>query len=82
MSQPKINESDIIKAIAKRHSTDMFFTQVKDGPTETVSTYSKIDALAIKKSWTKFSITGYEVKVSRSDFLKDDKWQHYLPMCN
>ena len=82
MSHSKIKESAVIKAIARRHGGDMFFTQVKDGPTQIVSNHAKIDALAIKKSWTKFCITGYEVKVARPDFLKDDKWQHYLPMCN
>ncbi len=26
--------------------------------------------------------SGYEVKISRSDFVADDKWQEYLPFCN
>jgi hypothetical protein len=25
---------------------------------------------------------GYEIKVSRGDFLQDEKWQGYLPYCN
>lgn len=40
------------------------------------------DALAIKRSWTSPCITGYEVKVSRQDFLSDDKWPGYLDYCH
>lgn len=28
------------------------------------------------------AFTGYEVKVSRSDFKQDNKWHSYLPLCN
>ena len=78
----KITEFEITKLLAQKHSADMFFQQVKDGPTQLVTSHSKIDALAIRLSWTKFAITGYEIKTSRSDFLRDDKWRAYLPMCN
>ena len=77
-----ITANDVNKAIAKRHAEDMLFFEVKNGPTQTVRHHSRIDALAMKISWTRFCITGYEVKVSRSDFLRDNKWQSYLPMCN
>jgi len=26
--------------------------------------------------------TGYDIKISRSDFLGDEKWTGYLPLCN
>lgn len=79
---PKIRAGDVIKALSARHKEDMFFTEVKNGATQTVAHHCKMDALAIKISWTNFKIVGYEVKVSRSDFLRDDKWRSYLPMCN
>lgn len=82
MTKKKWTARDVTAAIAKRHSGDLFFTEVKDGPTQIVNHHSKIDALGIKISWTNFTITGYEVKVSRSDFLRDEKWRAYLPMCN
>lgn len=28
------------------------------------------------------TVTAYEIKVSRADFLKDNKWPAYLPLCN
>jgi len=41
----------------------------------------RLDAWAMKKSWTNPTVWGYEIKVSRSDFLNDNKWQNYLPYC-
>jgi len=77
----KITEYDITKLLARRHVDDMFFRQVKNGPTQTAH-HSRIDALAIRISWSHYVITGYEIKISRSDFMGDDKWQSYLPMCS
>ncbi|WP_128083539.1 hypothetical protein [Paenibacillus sp. DMB5] len=57
-------------------------TEVKDGPTQSVRHHLKLDGLAIRKSWSKPLLSGYEVKVSRSDFLRDDKWMGYLPLCH
>lgn len=34
------------------------------------------------KSWANPCVTGYEVKVSRADFIGDNKWPGYLPLCN
>lgn len=40
------------------------------------------DGLMVEKSYTNPSVTGYEIKVSRSDFLNDNKWHLYLKYCN
>ncbi len=77
-----VHSGQIISALAKRHKGDMFFTEVKDGSTQLRSRHSRIDALAIPLSWAHYNIFGYEIKVSRSDFLQDQKWMAYLPMCN
>jgi hypothetical protein len=42
-----ITSDDVKIAIAKRHREDLFFTEVKDGPTQIVAHHSKVDALAI-----------------------------------
>ncbi|MHA2254157.1 MAG: MmcB family DNA repair protein, partial [Candidatus Kariarchaeaceae archaeon] len=34
------------------------------------------------KSWARPKIWIYEIKVSRSDFLSDDKWRNYIEYCN
>jgi hypothetical protein len=40
----------------------------------------RFDSISLDlKTWL---ITGFEIKVSRADFLGDKKWQNYLPYCN
>jgi len=74
----------IYQALEKKHRLQSqpwaFFTEVKNGPSYTGML--KLDAVAIKKSWTKPCIIGYEIKVSRSDFLSDEKWPGYLDYCH
>lgn len=43
---------------------------------------SRVDAIAIRPSYAHYLITGYEIKVSRADFLGDTKWPAYLKMCH
>ena len=73
--------SSIFDMIAGRHTKDVFVSECKTGPTW-FATHLKLDAWAMKRSWAKPKVTGYEVKRSRSDFLRDDKWQGYLDYCN
>lgn len=41
----------------------------------------RMDAWVIKPGYPEHT-TGYEIKVSRSDFLQDKKWHNYLPFCD
>lgn len=41
----------------------------------------RFDLWAMKKSYSNPMTWIYEIKVSRQDFLRDDKWQTYLPYC-
>ncbi len=81
---PKVTSTEIKKALAEYHPKDYFLTECK-----TCSTYFpdpqgmlKFDGLAMARSYTSSCITGYEIKVSRSDFLGDNKWHLYLQYCN
>ncbi len=80
----RVEARQILYALEKKYRNMQqpwaFFAEVKDGPTYTGML--KFDAVAIKKSWTQPCITGYEIKVSRSDFLNDEKWPGYLENCN
>ncbi|RUT48786.1 DNA repair protein MmcB-related protein [Paenibacillus anaericanus] len=60
----------------------MFLTEVKTGRTYDNNELLKFDALAMKPSWANPCLTGYEVKVSRSDFMQDQKWPGYMAYCN
>jgi hypothetical protein len=83
MAQQKVRADLIIRALAKRHDAakDLFITEVKNGPT-IYGEHRRMDAIAIKRSWAHPCITGYEVKVSRKDFERDDKWPGYRDMCH
>lgn len=79
MTKPGMRADEILQLLQHRHQTDIWITEVKDGPSTMVQT-RRMDGLAIKRSWTHPRFVGYEVKVSRSDFLRDDKWDAYLPL--
>lgn len=74
-----ITARDIKIALAKKHQTEFFLTEVKNGPTQYGAGLLIFDAVAIYKSWAHPKFVGYEIKVSRSDFLKDNKYSLYLP---
>lgn len=67
--------------IAARHSKDLIVAECKDGPTSGVS-HLRLDWWVMRRSWTNPAFIGYELKRSRSDFVRDDKWPGYLPLCN
>lgn len=77
----KIRASEITRLLGVRHKNDVFVPECKNGPTHTAS-HRRLDAWVMSKSWSKPLVTGYEIKVSRSDFLSDDKWHDYLDYCN
>lgn len=79
--RPQMDARKIVDLLAARHSKDIFVPECKNGPSQN-STHLRLDAWAMAKSWSKPFTWGYEIKVSRSDFLGDDKWHLYLPYCS
>ena len=80
----KITSTEIKQALANKHYKDFFLTEVKSGSTwfTSVGDMKILDGLAIRKSWSSPCFTGYEIKVSRSDFLRDAKFYTYEELCN
>ena len=80
----KVTSAEIKIALAEKHVGDFFLTECKSGSTwMTPKGGLKIlDALAVRKSWTNTCFTGYEIKVSRGDFLRDAKFYTYEELCN
>jgi hypothetical protein len=75
--------SDQIKALLKeRHNKDVFVTECKNGATWSATHLLRLDAWAMRKSYSPLVTTGYEIKVDRSDFENDQKWVDYLPLCH
>lgn len=81
-SKVKITAQEVLAALRSKHSEDVFVDECKDGPTQGVSEHFKLDAWVMNRSWANPVVTGYEIKVSRSDFVRDEKWRAYLPLCN
>lgn len=77
-----VRADQVKKALASRHTNDLFLTEVKTGQTWNNRELLKFDALAMKRSWANPCVTGYEVKVARSDFMKDQKWPGYMAYCH
>jgi hypothetical protein len=73
-----MTESDILTLLANRHVRDVFVPRVHLGP----SGSGQMDAWAMTKSFTQNCMFGYEIKCSRSDFVRDTKWRVYLEFCS
>ncbi len=70
--------ADLVARLAARHSKDVFVAECKMGESWGRGART-LDAWAMRKSWSPWTTVGYEVKVGRSDFLRDEKWHEYLP---
>lgn len=77
----KITAADVKSSLANRHTNDFYMTEVKTGSTW-FSTFHRIDAMAMAKSWKKPKVTIYEIKVDRNDFIRDNKCHNYYPYCH
>ena len=71
----------IKKLLETRHSKDVYVSECKNGSTW-FQNHLRLDGLAIARSWANPVVTGYEIKVSRSDFMADEKYYMYLTYCN
>jgi hypothetical protein len=72
---------DIVRLLEARHYKDIFVPECKNGPTW-YGSHLRFDALAMNRSWANARVIIYEIKVSRSDFLADQKWTIYLEYCD
>lgn len=77
-----ITAQSIVENLKQKHYKDVCVEQCKTGPSITSKYLGIIDLWVMNKSWADQKFTAYEVKVSRQDFLRDDKWRLYLPFCN
>ncbi len=68
--------------LSERHKEDVFVPECKTGPSQTSFRCPRMDGWAMSRSWAHWKCTGYEIKVSRRDFLGDDKMRDYLPFCH
>lgn len=77
----KITAKMVLDLLADKHWKDVFVSECKNGASYG-SGLLKLDAWTMNKSWANACATGYEIKVSRGDFMQDKKWHGYLDYCN
>lgn len=75
----QITANDIVRLLSIRHRYDIC---VAEAPLRNGKESVYIDFWTMNKSWNRSCCTGYEIKVSRDDFTKDEKFYNYLPVCN
>jgi hypothetical protein len=71
----------LLAMLETRHSNDVFVPECKDGPTQTRS-HLRLDAWVLLKTWSPITTIGYEIKVDRGDWRRDDKLHQYMPLCH
>jgi len=81
MSETTPTAAQIADLLALRHSRDVFVLECKSGATWG-GTHFRLDAWAMRRSYARPCTWGYEIKVTRRDFLGDGKIATYLPYCN
>jgi hypothetical protein len=81
---PKIDAGRLVELLAEKHAKDVFVPECKNGGTwyPGPAGVLRLDAWVLRKTWSPWTIIGYEVKVSRSDFEQDQKWHGYLSYCH
>jgi hypothetical protein len=77
-----MTEKTLTDLLIRKYSKDYIcIPQCKTGSTWH-SRYKTLDMWAMAKSFENMHAIGFEIKVDRNDFLKDEKWHAYLEYCN
>ena len=76
----KITACLISRLLLQRHVSrnDLYVDECSMGS----SGSRRLDGWAMSKSWASPMYTGYEIKISRSDFLQDEKYDDYFKVCS
>lgn len=79
-----ITAEAVIELLLEKHREDVAVPECKVGPTWTRGRIPtrRFDLWVMKRSYSHPNFIGYEVKVKRSDFLRDEKWRDYLTFCS
>jgi hypothetical protein len=79
----RFTEQVLTDLLEQRHKEDVFIPQCKNGSSWTPKgVLLRLDAWVLKKTWSPVTTIGYEIKVNRQDFLKDEKWVNALLYCH
>ncbi len=76
-----ITANEINRLLAAHHARDIYVAECKNGASY-ASKLLMLDGWAFKRTWSPLTTIGYEVKVTRADFERDQKWVQYLPLAH
>lgn len=76
-----MSASLLLGALAEKHKGDVFVPECKNGPTQTGS-HRRLDAWVLLKTWSPVTTIGYEIKVDRADWRRDEKIAEYQGLCH
>ncbi len=74
---PLVMRAHDVEGLLRVKYADYFYRSEMQG----VKGNGRLDGIAIRPSWAHPEVHGFEIKVSRRDFIQDDKWTAYLPSC-
>lgn len=81
-----MTSGELVTLLEQRHAHDLFVPQCKNGATSarraSDGPLRTLDAWAMPRTWSPITFIGYEIKVSRSDWLRDQKFADYFPLCH
>ena len=66
------------RLLKQRHTGDVYVPECKMGAAGSRS----LDGWALLPTWSPLTTIGYEIKVSRSDWLQDQKFEFYRSVCH
>ena len=78
-----MNAYDITKLLEQKYPIEKFLSvpECKTGSPWIQRRCPRFDLWVIARSWVHPRFIGCEIKTTRQDFLRDKKWQYYLPYC-
>ena len=77
-----VTANRLLEMLLTRHRDDICVPECKTGSSYVAAGRMHIiDLWVMKPSWSHPVYWGYEIKVSRKDFINDQKWQNYLDYC-
>ncbi|KKN14172.1 hypothetical protein LCGC14_0998810 [marine sediment metagenome] len=77
-----ITSAEILILLKAKHAGDVFISECKNGETWAADGLLKLDAWVMKRSYSPLATIGYEIKVDRTDFERDEKWPEYAELCH
>ena len=76
-----MNSGLILDLLRAKHADDLFVEECKDGGSWTRQ-HRRLDVWVMKRTWTPPTTIGYEIKVSRSDWMGDQKFTAYMELAH